>query len=74
MFTRSDGPLALVTVIRALVRGDLTMLEATSRAESLRGDVQRLLESPDSLGSKIEAVLYDYEATIPLIIPSGPPA
>ena len=72
MFTRNDGPLALLTVIRVLASGQLDFLEMSARAESLRGDVQKLLESPGSLASKLLEVCDDYEATIPLNVPARP--
>ena len=66
MFTRNDGPLAFLTVIRVLATGDIGLLSMSARGESLSGAVEKLLASEGSVESKLLEVLNDYEATIPL--------
>ena len=64
MFTRNDGPKALLTVIRTVITGQWP-LGASVRSESLRGDVEKLLLSGRSKPELILEVLDDYEKSQP---------
>ena len=67
MFTRHDGPKALVTVIRMLA-GGVIPTDLSERSVSLIGAVNALMQSGRSKIELILEVLDDYEAIQPQIV------